>query len=260
MNVLILSASPLGSRSVTYRLADRVAASLFPDGERRVVHLSEAQLPWCDGQLEVISEGEDSAGYFAAVKAVYDAMHWADVVVFASPVHNFMVSALLKNLIDLLVFESHRPSFMGKTAVLVATAMGAGQGRVFSYLQEVVHSWGFRVVGRLGAATSMLDEPWYEAKLKDAIGTLAGRVPSAISDPRPRVGVRDLTAFKVWRLVVNLNRENTPIDYWYWSQRGWLASDYYFPCRSLAPARWLSSLIVALVRHTIVSRKLKPVT
>lgn len=260
LKVLILGASPLGAQSVTFRLAERLAGRLFPDAERRIVHLSEANLPACDGRLEVITEGEGSSGYLAALMPVYKAMRWADVVIFASPVHNFTVSALLKNFIDLMVFESHRPSFMGKTAVLVATAMGAGQQKLFSYLQEVVHSWGFRVVGRLGAATSMLNEAWYEAKLHDAIGKLRERVLPAIIDPRPRIGLRDLIAFRVWRLVVNINRENTPIDYEYWSKQGWLTAGYYFPCRTRAPARWLSALIAAIVRYTIVNRKLKPVT
>ncbi len=260
MKVLILGGSPLGAQSVTFRLAMRLADNLFPDAERRIVHLAEARLAACDGRLEAVTEGEASTSGFAALRTVYDAMHWADVVVFASPVHNFTVSALLKNFIDLMVFEAHRPSFMHKTAVLVATAMGAGQGRVFTYLQEVVHSWGFRVVGRLGAATSMLSEPWYEARLQSAITRLRERVAAALTEPRPYVGLRDLTAFRIWRLVVNLNRENSPIDYQYWSSRGWLTADYYFPCRTLAPARWLSAAIVAVVRHTIVGRKLKPVT
>ncbi|MCK6370764.1 MAG: NAD(P)H-dependent oxidoreductase [Gammaproteobacteria bacterium] len=260
MKTLILSASPLAEASVTCRLATRLARSLFPDGEHRVVHLAEAGLPPCDGRLEVITEGENSTGYLPALRPVHDAMHWADVVIFASPVHNFTVSALLKNFIDLMVFESHRPSFMGKKALLVATAMGAGQEKLFSYLQEVVHSWGFCVVGRLGAATSMLEEPWYEAKLRAAISRLRTRVLPALAEPRPRVGLRDLIAFRVWRLVVEINRDNTPIDHAYWSERGWLDAEYYFDCRSAAPARWLAGLIAALVRYTIVHRRLRPVT
>lgn len=260
MKVLILSASPLAAQSVTFQLAERLVGSLFPEAERRVVHLRDADLPACDGRLDVITAGEGTTGHFRALKSVHDSMHWADVVVFASPVHNFTVSALLKNFIDLMVFESHRPSFMGKPALLVATAMGAGQEKVFRYLQEVVHSWGFRVVGRLGAATSMLGQAWYEAKLQRAIGTLQRRVTEAIGEARPRVGFRDLVAFRVWRLVVDINRENTPIDYQYWSQRGWLTADYYFACRTLPPARWLAGLIAAAVRYSITARKLRPVT
>lgn len=260
MKVLILSASPLAAQSVTFQLAERLVGGVFPDAERRVVHLHDARLPACDGHLEVVTGGEGTTGYFPALKPVYDAMRWADMVVFASPVHNFTVSALLKNFIDLLVFESHRPSFMGKTALLVATAMGAGQEKVFGYLQEVVHSWGFRVVGRLGAAASMLGEAWYETKLQAAIDGLRRRVTAAIAEARPRVGLRDLTAFRVWRLVVDINRENSPIDYQYWSQHGWLTADYYFPCRTQPPARWLAALIAAAVRSSIIGRKLRPVT
>lgn len=260
MNVLILSGSPLGAQSVTLRLATRLAEHVFPGAERRTVHLAEARLPACDGRLDVITAGEAVTDCFTALREVHEAMHWADVVVFASPVHNFTVSALFKNFIDLMVFESHRPSFAGKAAVLVSTAMGAGQDKVFAYLRDVVHSWGFRVVGRLGAATSMLAEPWYEERLRLALDRLRACIPESISQAPPRVGLRELIAFNVWRLVVDINRENTPIDYRYWSERGWLEADYYFPCRTRAPARWLSSLVVALVRRTVVGHRLRPMT
>jgi NAD(P)H-dependent FMN reductase len=260
VRVLVLSASPLADQSVTGRLALRLIDRLFPDAQCQVVQLRDAQLPACDGRLDVITDGEDGTACFDALAPVYQAMRAADLVVFASPVHNFTVSALMKNFIDLMVFESHRPGFLGKPAVLVATAMGAGQDKVFAYLQEIVHSWGFRVVGRLGATTSMLNEPWYEARLQDAMAKLHQRVTAALRESRPFVGLRDVVAFNVWRLVIEINRENTPIDYRYWSDRGLLCADYYFPCRTLAPARWMAALIVMVVRRSIVGRKLRPMT
>lgn len=260
MNILILAASPLGASSVTLRLAQRLVQAVFPEAGCRVVQLADAGLPPCDGGLGDITAGEQDSPAARALAPIRAAMREADVVVFASPVHNFTVSALMKNFIDLMVVESHRPGFIGKPALLVSTAMGAGQQRVFHYLQEVVHSWGFRVVGRLGAATSMLGEPWYEARVALALERLRRRVPAAIAETRPRVGLRDLIAFNVWRLVVELNREDSPVDHRYWQQRGWLGADYYFPCRSLAPARWLARLVVAMVRRSIVGRHLRPVS
>jgi len=258
MNVLIVSASPLGAGSITFALARRLVTGIFPDADCRTLHLAEVALPACDGQLSSVVEGVERSGYYPALAPVYEAMKLADLVVFASPVHNFTVSALLKNLIDLMVFEAHRPSFMGKHALLVATAMGAGQDKVFRYLGDVVKSWGFRVVGRLGANSSVMAEPWYEARLVAAINQLSQRVPAAMTDPRPRVSLYELAAFKVWRLVVELNREKSPLDHRHWTARGLLEAPYYYPCRAIPPARWLSSLIVGFIRRGIRARKLKP--
>lgn len=260
MRILILSASPLGPRSVTFRLAVRLVESVFPGAEQRVVHLAEADLPACDGRLDVITAGEQCTGGFHLLQPVHAAMCWAEVVVFASPVHNFTVSALLKNFIDLMVFESHRPGFVGRRAVLVATAMGAGQRQLFAYLQDVVHSWGFHVVGRFGVASSMLGEPWYEARVDASLKRLRTRIGRALVAERPWVGFRDLVAFRIWRLVVILNREKSPLDYEYWLGRGWLTAHYYYPCRTSSLARWLAALVAALARHTIVARRLKPTT
>lgn len=258
MNILILSASPLAAGSETHALATRLVGAVFPGASCRTLHLAEVGLPPCDGSLECIVEGEQATAGFSALQPVYTAMKVADVVVFASPVHNFTVSALLKNFIDLMVFESHRPSFMGKSALLVATAMGAGQDKVFRYLGDVVKSWGFRVVGRLGTNTSVIHEPWYEARLATTLARLAERVPAAIAESRPRIGLYDLIAFRVWKLVIELNPEKSLVDHRYWARTGLLQAPYYYPCRTgvLAPA--LAALIVGLVRRSILGRKLKP--
>lgn len=260
MNVLIVSASPLAAASQTYAVAARLVNAVFPQANCRTVHLAEAALPHCDGLLATIVDGERTTAHFSALQPVYEAMQQADVVVFASPVHNFTVSALLKNFIDLMVFESHRPSFMGKSALLVATAMGAGQDKVFRYLGDVVKSWGFRVVGRLGTNTSVIHEPWYEARLAAALDELRQRVPAAIAEARPRIGLYDLIAFRVWKLVIELNPEKSPVDHRYWTRTGLLGADYYYPCRIALPARWIAALIVGLVRRSIVARKLRPMT
>ncbi len=258
MNVLVLGTSPCGAASATFALAKRLVDHVFPSTDCRVLHLADLALPACDGRLDCVTREAAQARAIAALAPVYDAMKSADVVVFAAPVHNFTVPALLKNLIDLMVFESHRPSFMGRSALIVATAMGAGQDRVFRYFGDVVKSWGFRLVGRLGANTSVIDEPWYEARLVAALDTLRRRVPQAIADPRPRVGLYDLTAFRIWKLVVELNPDKSPVDHRHWAQTGLVDARYYYPCRTRLVARGLSALIVRLVRHGIVARKLKP--
>jgi NAD(P)H-dependent FMN reductase len=243
MTILIINGSPLGADSVTGAVARRVVGETWPTAEITEVSLATAGLPACDGHLDSIIGGEQLTGPLAALGSLHAAMGHADAVVFVSPVHNFAVSALLKNFIDLLVFEAHRPSFVGKPVVLVATAMGAGQKRV---------------VGRLGADASVLAEPWYEAHLRSRVAELARCIPAAIADSRPKVALRDLAAFRIWRFLAEFNRQRTPLDYQYWQARGWFDADYYYPCRSSPWARALAAFIVAAAAWTIRHRRMRP--
>lgn len=57
---------------------------------------------------------------------VQQLMEAADVVIFATPVHSFHVSASIKRFVDHFAWQLHRPRHVGQYAVILSTAMGAG--------------------------------------------------------------------------------------------------------------------------------------
>jgi multimeric flavodoxin WrbA len=75
-------------------------------------------------------------------------MQQADGVIFVSPVYTGNVSGLMKSLMDRLAYTAHRPAFLGKPAMLVAT------GSSFTGDSLKALGWfgytGFEIVSRLG--------------------------------------------------------------------------------------------------------------
>ena len=179
----------------------------------------------------------------------------------ASPVHCFNVSTLMKNFIDLLVFQMHRPSFFGKKAVVVASAAGAGQKGILKYLRKTVANWGFEVVGQFGTHAGLFSADRYREKLAVAAERVAEDLLAAIDrGDTPAPGLAELINFRVWRSVVNRTREASPYDWGHWQSSGWLTQNYYFQSRANPFANALAGLVEKMIDRAIRTAGVKPIT
>jgi hypothetical protein len=188
-------------------------------------------------------------------------MLFADAVIFASPVHCFNVSTLMKNMIDLLVYQMHRPEFFGKKAIVVTSAAGAGQTGVLKYLRKTVSIWGFHVVGQLGTHSGLFEDLRYQPKLGKAADAVAGRLLRAIDrNVTPQPGIAELINFRVWRSVIKRSKDASPYDWNYWQEAGWLEHDYYYPTSVNPLSNALAGFVEAMIERTIRNASVKPVT
>ena len=229
--------------------------------EFNYIFLKDARLSGCEGKLTCVKFGEHKCPFASELAPILKAMNDADVVIFASPVHCFSVSTLLKNFIDLLVFQMHRPAFFGKQALVVATAAGAGQKRVLKYMRKTFANWGFDVVGQLGTHGGFFDEPNYQRKLQPTIDKLTDKTLAAFDQAElPQPGLAELINFRVWRSTVSTNEANSPYDWEHWERSGWLEQDYYFKTRINVIGNSLAGMIEKLIARAIRNVSVGPVS
>ncbi len=261
MKVLAIIGSPTGADGFTYRSVQALEQSLAQRTDVTFDYrfLGERPLPLCRGRLSCVRDGEQQCPFRDDLMPLEQAMHAADVVVFASPVHCFNASALMKNLFDLFVYQMHRPDFFARRAVVVTTAAGAGQKGVLDYLERTVANWGFWVVGRLGTHAGLFDEPKYQARLTKAADALADRLIATTGQPRPAPGLVDLIGFRVWRSVVTRTRQESPYDWAQWQERGWLDRSWYLPGRVNRVANALAAGIEWFIGAAIANVWVRPV-
>ncbi|MCP3999996.1 MAG: NAD(P)H-dependent oxidoreductase [Gammaproteobacteria bacterium] len=231
------------------------------DAEFSYLFLEDHNLPGCQGRLSCIKFGEHKCPFEPKVTPIVRAMENADVVIFASPVHCFNVSTLMKNFIDLLVYQMHRPAFFGKKALIVATAAGAGQKGILKYLHKTVANWGFDVVGQLGTHSGFFDKEKYFNKLTKAADKLATKTITAVDkDVTPKPGLAELINFRVWRSTVAINEQNSPYDWEHWKKSGWLDQDYYFETKGNFISKSIAFLIEKLIAQAIRNVSVGPST
>lgn len=248
--ILAIVASPTRDAGYTFRsvrvLEDRMRTAGNIDFE--YMFLADRPFSTCQGHLTCIKAGESQCPYQGEVVSMQRAMEGADAVIFASPVHCFSVSVLMKQMIDLFVFQMHRPSFFGKQAIVVAAGAGAGQRGVLNYLSKTVGMWGFEVTGRLGTHAGFFDEEKYRRKLARHADRLTENLLQAWErNALKRPGVADLIGFRVWRSVVVRTADESPYDWNHWRERGWLERSYYVD----VPVNPVASALAGLVEKII---------
>jgi multimeric flavodoxin WrbA len=148
VQVLAIIGSPRKGHS--YRLTQQIERRLAENAGVRFeyVFLSQMNLEPCRGCYVCQSRGEQYCPLKDERGDLVQRMQQADGVIFVSPVYTGNVSALMKNLMDRLAYIAHRPAFLGKPAMLVATASSDTKDtlKALSWFRYT----GFEIVSKLG--------------------------------------------------------------------------------------------------------------
>ncbi len=148
MQVLAIIGSPRKGHS--YRVVQQIEQRLMRNADLRFeyVFLNQANLQPCRGCYVCQSRGEQYCPLKDGRPDLVQKMQQADGVIFVSPTFASNVTGLMKNLMDRLAYSTHRPAFVGKPAMLVATAsLEAGGGlTALAWFGKA----GFALVSKLG--------------------------------------------------------------------------------------------------------------
>jgi multimeric flavodoxin WrbA len=227
--VLVVMGSP--RKGNTYGAAERLRALMEAHGPVTFEYLwlRDAALEQCRGCAVCVGKGEEYCPIRDDVPAVLERMHAADGIVLASPVYSWQVSGLLKVLIDRLSYTMHRPRLYGKKVLVLATGM-LGTRDVETYLSRVAQFWGAEVVATAGLVTP----PTVPARQHERNERVLARAAESFSralEPGRRASpsLRSVLYFRGGRALIDEQRDETPVDYRYWREHGWLepGADYY---------------------------------
>ncbi len=202
------------------------------DVECEIVHLGDHRVEQCRGCCVCFNRGEEFCPSRSDDRdPLIEKMMTSDGVVLASPTYSFQVSAIMKTFLDRLGFVFHRPRFFGKTFTSLVVEGIYGGPKVVEYLDFVGGGLGFDVVK--GSCVKIL-EPMSEKDRRKVDGTLAAhgrRFHDGLSRPPfPTPTFLKLMVFNMARTSVRRLDESYR-DYAYYRDRGWFASDYFYPVR-----------------------------
>lgn len=205
----------------------------------------------CPACLRCMTAGEQACPNYDRAAAARRVMDGADLVVFATPVHSFQVSASMKRFVDHFAYLIHRPAYVGRPAVLISSAAGGGHDAALEYLRSAVRRWGFHTVAQIGANGPGLARAGYRAKVDaamDEIATIALAAPTA-GEPKPSTA--DLIGFRVAKILVDGGREEGPVDAAYWDERGWFEAEWWTDQKPPYVANRVAALVEKKIRKGI---------
>jgi hypothetical protein len=151
----------------------------------------------------------------------------------------------MKTFLDRLGFLFHRPRFHGKTFTSIVVQGIFGGGKIVKYLDFVGGGLGFNVVkGNYATAFEPMTEK-EQLKRDKALARQSRRFHGQLSKPAYRVPtLLELMIFRMSRTSIRLMLQNR--DHTYFTEQGWLQSDYYYPTR-LGPLKKAAGSLFDLI-------------
>ncbi len=234
-------------------LLDRLEA--LGDVECEMVHLTDYRIEMCRGCKLCFEKGEEYCPLKDDRDAVIEKIMASDGVVFASPNYSFQVSAVLKAFLDRLGFMCHRPRFHGRAFTSVIVQGFHGGGKIVRYLNFLGMCLGFDVVkGTCATALEPMTEK-EQRKRDKAISTQSRKFYEALSRPSDHApSMLMLMGFRMGRQSVKYTLDESARDFQYYSEKGWLDSDYFYPTRLGVLKRSVGALADAYYGRKYIKR------
>lgn len=219
------------------------------------IYLAHTDIKVCQGCRKCFDKGEKSCPLKDDLLTIYNKIHRADGVVVASPVYVEDINGVLKNWIDRMAFNCHRPAFSGKPVILVTTSGSFSSNHSLKTMSSAFTAWGAVVIDKAkfitGALTSKED---IKRQKLSVIKRLALSLFSAVNTMEGTKKVNpsmfSLISFRVQQKHWQNAKNTQSYDYIYWKEKGWLQNScsYY----SEHASGWLKTK-AAMVLSNIVS-------
>ncbi|MCX7843638.1 MAG: flavodoxin family protein [Clostridia bacterium] len=247
----------------TSRIADLIKEQIVSSAHKEKItvdiekiQLGHTDIRICRGCRICFDRGEEKCSLKDELLSIRDKMLEADGIIAASPVYVENVSGIMKNWIDRMAFNCHRPAFAGKIAYIFATSGIGSSNNAINAIKTAFSTWGIKVAGENKFRTGELmsyDE--MKTRYQKAIRKAAERFLRAIKeDSGKKPSFYSLLVFKIqqsyWQ---NADKHQDTIDYKYWQENGWLqrSCKYYIPHRAsrmkTITARFIGIIIASFI-------------
>ena len=149
MKILIIHGSP--RRGNTWNIVNRVREKINEEinVDYEIIELSKMKIPMCTGCFNCISKSEEKCPHYESIKYINNKIDWCDAIIITSPVYSLQVSGQLKNFIDHMSYNFHRPKYFNKKALIITTTAGVNAKEISNYIKEVLTFWGINTTYKL---------------------------------------------------------------------------------------------------------------
>ncbi len=156
MKVLAIIGSPKGKGN-SYKVTKELEKQMnnYEKIEFEYLFLKDYNLEMCRGCFSCVKKGKKFCPIKDDREEIENKMFESNGMIFVSPCYCQNVTGLMKNFIDRLSYQFHRPSFFNQKALAISTTAGSGIKETLNYLSKL-EIWGFGPMIELG----VICPPW----------------------------------------------------------------------------------------------------
>ncbi len=149
MKVLsIIGASKTGNTTEVLRYFKSKLASI-KDYTFEDLYLEDYKIDFCNGCHNCIMFGEDKCPQYSVIKTIEDKILFSDILILASPGYMFSVTGIMKNFLDHVAYNCHRPKYFGKKIFIVSNSTKWQEASVSKPMETWASASGFEQIGKL---------------------------------------------------------------------------------------------------------------
>jgi len=121
----------------------------YTDFEFEEIYLKDYPLDFCKGCHNCIFTDEKKCPQYKQVKYIEDRMMSSDCLILSSPGYMFSVTGLMKNFLDHVAYNCHRPKYFGKKFILISASTKFIIKHVFLPMETLAAAAGFKLISKL---------------------------------------------------------------------------------------------------------------
>ncbi|WP_286316394.1 flavodoxin family protein [Romboutsia ilealis] len=213
MNILIIHGSP--RRGNTWNIVNRVKEKINEkiDVDYEIIELSKMKIPMCTGCFNCILKTEKKCPHYESIKYINNKIDWCDAMIITSPVYSLQVSGQLKNFIDHMSYNFHRPKYFNKKALIITTTAGVNAKEISNYIKEVLTFWGINTTYKLPIVYRNAKLEKYDKQIDKVLSEFIDTLKNnTFKSPT----FKTIASYNVFRsMSTNLYTKGNP-DYDYW--------------------------------------------
>lgn len=216
------------------------------------LYLSDYKIDFCTGCHNCIFIGREKCPHYDSVKPIEDRLLAADGIVLATPGYMFSVTGIMKNFLDHVAYNCHRPIYFGKKAFLLSSCTKWQEKSVFTPMETWLSASGFKSAGKL--YVEMLPFPLNEAELdkrRKAIDSAASNFAKELQKgPEIKPDFGSLSVFHAFRTLSKFAPNILKADFRYYTEKNAYHKD----------TKWFMPVKVPYIKHlmaTFIERSIK---
>ncbi|MCW3490487.1 flavodoxin family protein [Dethiobacter alkaliphilus] len=240
----VMGSSKHGNTTEIVNFFAKKLSGKFPC-EIEYLYLSDYEIDFCVGCHNCFFIGEEKCLSHPEVKKIEDKLLAADAVILATPGYMFSVTGIMKNFLDHVAYNCHRPKYFGKKAYLISSCTKWQEKSVFAPMETWASGAGFTVAGK--EFVEMLPFPLNENELdkrRKTIEKAAAEFSAELKkDEEIKPGFGGIMIFHAFRVFCKIAPNIFKADYEYFKEKNAYDKD----------AKWYVPAKVSGFRHLLAS-------
>lgn len=187
------------------------------------MYLSQMSIQSCLGCRVCFDKGEGQCPLKDDVALIANKLAASQLIILGSPIYVEDINGILKNWIDRMAFNCHRPHCFGKDAYVVCTSGMGTSNHGIQTMTRAVSAWGYKVIGKAKYTTgARINIAAFEEKYSRTMRNEIRKIEAELNKACKKVSFMSLVYFKVQQKSYQRLKNRESFDYAYWLQKGWL--------------------------------------